>query len=57
MLPYHQIQLPRHIVIGENVLDSTGTTCKELGLDTPALIVADEVTMKVAGGRVRDSLE
>jgi glycerol-1-phosphate dehydrogenase [NAD(P)+] len=57
MLPYHQIQLPRHIVIGENVLDSTGTTCKELGLDTPALIVADEVTMKVAGGRVKDSLE
>jgi glycerol-1-phosphate dehydrogenase [NAD(P)+] len=56
MLPYHQIQLPRHIVIGEDVLDSTGATCKELGLDSPALIVADEVTMKVAGGRVRDSL-
>ncbi len=57
MLPYHQIQLPRHIVIGENVLGSTGTTCKELGLDSPALVVADEVTMKVAGGKVKDSLE
>ncbi len=57
MFPYHQIQLPRHIVIGENVLGSTGTTCKELGLDSPALVVADEVTMKVAGGKVKDSLE
>jgi glycerol-1-phosphate dehydrogenase [NAD(P)+] len=57
MLPYHQIQLPRHIVIGENVLDSTGRTCKELVLEGPALIIADEITMKVAGGTVKDSLE
>jgi glycerol-1-phosphate dehydrogenase [NAD(P)+] len=56
MLPYHQIQLPRHIVIGENVLNSAGTICKELGLEGPALIVADEITMKVAGESVKGSL-
>jgi glycerol-1-phosphate dehydrogenase [NAD(P)+] len=56
MLPYHQIQLPRHIVIGKNVLDSTGESCKEIGLDGPALVVADQTTMKVAGEAVRNSL-
>lgn len=56
MLPFHQIQLPRHIVIGRNVLESTGKSCKELSLDGPALVVADQTTMKVAGEIVRDSL-
>jgi glycerol-1-phosphate dehydrogenase [NAD(P)+] len=56
VLPYHQIQLPRHVVIGENVLDSAGSICKELALDGPALVIADVVTMKVAGEIVRDSL-
>nr|MDO8099316.1 NAD(P)-dependent glycerol-1-phosphate dehydrogenase [Candidatus Njordarchaeota archaeon] len=57
MFSVHQIQLPRHIVIGRDVLDSTGTTFRELGLSGPAEIVADETTMRVAGGRVKDSLE
>jgi glycerol-1-phosphate dehydrogenase [NAD(P)+] len=57
MLPIHQIQLPRHIVIGKNVLESTAQSCKEIGLDGPALIIADQTTMKVAGEVVKDSLE
>jgi glycerol-1-phosphate dehydrogenase [NAD(P)+] len=57
MLPVHQIQLPRHIIIGRDILVSTGSAFKELGLKGQALLVADETTMKVAGGRVKDSLE
>lgn len=57
MLPFHQIQLPRHVIIGRNVLESTGTTCKELGLQGPALVVADEITMKVGGRKAKESLE
>jgi glycerol-1-phosphate dehydrogenase [NAD(P)+] len=44
-------------VIGQHVVGSAGKTCKDLGLNGPAVVVADQTTMKVAGESVRDSLE
>ncbi len=50
-------ELPRIIKVGHGVINEIGKVCKRLHLESPALIVSDEVTKKIAGDAVKDILE
>ncbi len=50
-------ELPRIIKVGHGVINEIGKVCKRLRLESPALIVSDEVTKKIAGNAVKDILE
>jgi glycerol-1-phosphate dehydrogenase [NAD(P)+] len=51
------MELPREVVVGHDTLDTVGSTCRSLNLKGPALIVADNTTMPVAGEPVIESLQ
>jgi len=51
----HRIDLPRVVLIGEDVLDSLGEICQELGFHS-ALLVADNITFEIAGKRAMENL-
>jgi glycerol-1-phosphate dehydrogenase [NAD(P)+] len=51
----HRIDLPRVVLVGEDVLDSLGDICQELGFHS-ALLVADRITFEVAGKRAVENL-
>ena len=51
------MELPRHVVIGHDVLKQTGDVAKKLKLGKKSIIVADENTQKVAGEKVADYLK
>ncbi len=55
MIKTHRIDLPRVVVIGENVLESLGEICLELGYDS-TINVTGYKTFKVAGKRASDIL-
>ncbi len=46
------IQLPREVLMGPRVLSRVGEVCERLGLEGPAVVVADRRTYEVAGKRV-----
>lgn len=50
------MELPRNIVIGHDALHSVGEVSQNLKLGKKALIVADEVTIKIAGKTVEKEL-
>ena len=49
-------ELPRIVKVGHGVINEMGKVCKRLHLESPALIVSDEVTKKIAGDAVKDIL-
>jgi len=51
------MQLPREVLIGKNVISSTGETVRRLGFKGPALVVTGDTVISVAGRSVLDSLE
>lgn len=48
----HSIELPRKIIIGDNVIDKTPEVCKDLNIAGKPLILTGERTKKVAGERI-----
>ena len=52
----HRIDLPRIVLVGENVLKNTRLICHELGFKK-ALIVTGKTTYKIAGKRTQEILE
>jgi glycerol-1-phosphate dehydrogenase [NAD(P)+] len=52
----HILELPRRVVVGRDAISSIGKDCEILGLSGSPLILADDRTLKIAGGRVLDSL-
>ena len=51
------MELPREVVVGHGSIELVGSTCRKLTLKGPALIIADDVTRKVAGEKVMEALE
>lgn len=51
------MELPRKVVVGHDALDELPGVCRGLKLPPSALMVADEMTMRIAGRRVADMLE
>jgi glycerol-1-phosphate dehydrogenase [NAD(P)+] len=51
----HRIDLPRVVLVGEDVLDSLGDVCRDLGFHS-ALLVADHTTFEIAGRRAMVNL-
>lgn len=50
-------ELPRIIKVGHGVINETGKVAKNLHLESPALIVSDEITKKIAGDAVQAILQ
>ena len=53
----HRFQLPREVVIGGGVITQVGKVCAELGFGKNPLVLADEITIEIAGNTVIASLE
>ncbi len=53
---YKTMELPRIVVVGHDVLPSIPENCLRLGLPASALIVADDVTRKIAGKEIAQLL-
>jgi len=51
----HRIDLPRVVLVGEDVLDSLGDICRELGFHS-AILVTGRTTFEVAGKRAVKNL-
>ena len=51
--PVHRIDLPRIVLVGQNVLDNLGEICNELGYGR-AIIVSGRTTFQVAGKRAHE---
>ena len=51
------MELPRKVVVGHDALNELPGVCQGLKLPTTVLLVADEMTMNIAGKRVQDMLE
>ncbi len=49
---YKKMELPRTVVVGHGVLPSIPENCAGLGLPKSALIIADDITMKIAGDEI-----
>ncbi|UCF09246.1 MAG: NAD(P)-dependent glycerol-1-phosphate dehydrogenase, partial [Thermoplasmata archaeon] len=49
-------ELPRMVKVGHGVINEVGNVCRELHLESPALIVADEITKVIAGDTVEKIL-
>ncbi len=50
------IELPREIVIGDDVIDDTAEMCKRIGLKGPVLVISGPHTKDVAGLKVVENL-
>lgn len=53
----HRFQLPREVLIGGGVISDVGKVCAELDLGKTPLVLADEITIDIAGNAVLASLE
>ncbi len=51
------MQLPREVIVGNEILELTGDVCKRLGFSKSALVVTGSHTRHVAGQRVTDLLD
>lgn len=49
---YKTMELPRTVVVGHGVLQSIPENCMKLGMPKSALIIADDVTRKIAGSDI-----
>ncbi|ODS37117.1 NAD(P)-dependent glycerol-1-phosphate dehydrogenase [Candidatus Altiarchaeales archaeon WOR_SM1_SCG] len=50
------IELPRRVVVGDNAVNYISRVCRELDLAGNSLVISDEITYKVAGKKVAESL-
>jgi glycerol-1-phosphate dehydrogenase [NAD(P)+] len=50
------MQLPREVIVGDDVLGRVGETCRRLGFSGSVLIVTDSVVQPIAAVPVRNSL-
>ena len=48
---------PRHVLVGNGVLDRLGETIADLELEPAGVVVVDPLTRKLVGDRVQESLE
>ncbi|MHA1861981.1 MAG: NAD(P)-dependent glycerol-1-phosphate dehydrogenase [Candidatus Ranarchaeia archaeon] len=53
----HRMQLPREVIVGQNVTHDIGLLCRQLGVGDTALIIAGAKTWTIAGLTVKESLE
>ncbi len=53
----HRFQLPREVLIGGGVITQVGKVCSELDCGKVPLVLADEITINIAGNTVLASLE
>ncbi|MFX1518902.1 MAG: NAD(P)-dependent glycerol-1-phosphate dehydrogenase [Promethearchaeota archaeon] len=53
----HRFQLPREVLIGGGVITDVGKVCSELDFGKVPLVLADEITINIAGNTVIASLE
>ena len=51
------IRLPRHVVVGHDVIEQLGEAIEELHLDGPALVVTSPTPRELVGDRIRSQLE
>ncbi|MFQ6068074.1 MAG: iron-containing alcohol dehydrogenase, partial [Candidatus Bathyarchaeia archaeon] len=56
-MQFHQMQLPREVVVGNDTLELVVSICKKLGFSKSAFVVTGIKTYKIAGHRVIDLLE
>ncbi len=54
---FKSMELPRLVVVGSNALEEVGKTCRTLKLSGRGMIICDATTRKVAGDRVKETLE
>jgi glycerol dehydrogenase-like iron-containing ADH family enzyme len=54
---YKVMELPRNVVVGHGVIPSIPDNCTRLALPRTALIVADEITKKIAGLEIETALK
>lgn len=52
----HYMQLPREVIVGDDVLGQVGETCRRLGFSGSVLVVTDSNVQPIAAAPVRDSL-
>lgn len=52
----HSIQLPREVIVGNNVISSISDICDRLGLHGNALVLSGETTRKISGEMIKRSL-
>lgn len=51
------MELPREIMVGQDAIGRVGFVCRKLGLKGPAVLIADDVTRKVGGEPVIESMD
>ena len=52
----HFIELPRVVLIGNNVIEKLPEVCKEIGHDRGLLVLCDKITKDIVGSRIKDLL-
>jgi len=53
----HIIELPRTVIIGNNVLEKLPDVCKDLGFGEAILVLSDKITRDIAGDRAVELLK
>ncbi len=53
----HIIELPRIVLVGNNVLEKLHEVCRELGVERNILVLCDKTTREIAGNRARNILD
>ena len=56
-LPYHYMQLPREVIVGNGILNRVTEVTKRLNLKDTALIISGKKSYEVAGKKVYDLLQ
>jgi glycerol-1-phosphate dehydrogenase [NAD(P)+] len=54
--PAHRIELPREIIIGNDILPKVGVFCQSYGFQESAILVCDTITYQIAGKTIEASL-
>ncbi len=53
----HLIELPRKVVVGNDVLKEIPSVCREFGISSGILVISDDNTRGIAGDSIKDSLD
>jgi glycerol-1-phosphate dehydrogenase [NAD(P)+] len=53
---FHYMQLPREVIVGDDILGKVGETCSRLGFSGSVLIVTDPNVQSIGAAPARDSL-
>jgi glycerol-1-phosphate dehydrogenase [NAD(P)+] len=55
-MDYHEMEIPRKVLLGSHILEKVQGVCKDLGL-RDQLVINDKITKKIAGETVSESLD